>query len=200
MIAAALEISDIAVHAPGTYLAIAGLVALDAVLPIAPSETLMVAAGVAVSEGPLSFPLVTVSGFIGALAGHSVLYLLGMLGGPALRRRLFRTEAATAQLATAERALGRRTWILIVADFVPIGRTAAMFAAGALELPPRRFYAFVLPGALIWSSFYALLGLAGGSVFEQGWQALAASLCAALLIGAAGELAHRLRRPSRPRS
>ncbi len=91
MITAALEISDIAVHAPGTYLAIAGLVALDAVLPIAPSETLMVAAGVAVSEGPLSLGLVVLSGFVGALAGHSVLYLLGTLGGPALRRRLFRT-------------------------------------------------------------------------------------------------------------
>ncbi len=71
-----------------------------------------------------------------------------------------------------------------------------MFAAGALELPPGRFYAYVLPGALIWSSFYALLGLAGGSVFEQGWQALVASLSAALLIAALGELAHRLRRRS----
>lgn len=193
MIAAALDISDIAVHALRTYLAIAGLVTLDAVLPIAPSETLMVAAGVAVADGPLSLPLVILSGTAGALTGHSILYALGALGGPTLRRRLFRSSDAAAALARAEATLRRRTWLLIVSDFIPVGRTAAMFAAGVLRLAPARFYAYVVPGALLWSTFYTLLGLAGGSVFEQGWQALGASLGAALLIAAAGELAHRWR-------
>lgn len=197
MVSAALDISDLAAHSPRTYLAIVGLVALDAVLPIAPSETLVVAAGVEVAQGPLSLPMVIAAAFAGALAGHTVLYGIGALGGPALRRRLFSTPRGTAQLAWAEQALEARTWLLIVSDFVPIGRTAAMFAAGALGLPPRRFYTFVVPGAVLWASFYALLGVAGGSVFEEGWQAFAASISAALLIALAGEAAHRVRRRSR---
>jgi membrane-associated protein len=200
VISAALDISDLAANSPRTYLAIVGLVTLDAVLPIAPSETLLVAAGVEIAQGPLSLPLVIAAGTAGALIGHSLLFALGILGGPGLRGRLFNTPRGAAQLAWAERALRDRTWILIVSDFVPIGRTATMFAAGALGVAPRRFYAFVVPGAVLWASFYTLLGLAGGSVFEQGWQALAASISAALLIAAAGEAAHRLRRRSRPLS
>jgi membrane-associated protein len=200
LLSAALDISDLAAHSPRTYLAIVGLVTLDAVLPIAPSETLIVAAGVEVADGPLSLPLVIAAGVTGALAGHSILYALGALGGPGLRRRLFSTPRGAAQLEWAERALEARTWLLIVSDFVPIGRTAAMFAAGALRLPARRFYAFVIPGALLWASFYTLLGIAGGSVFEEPWQAFAASISAALLIAVAGEAAHRLRGRSRPLS
>ncbi|HEX2435719.1 MAG TPA: hypothetical protein VHI76_03615 [Solirubrobacterales bacterium] len=53
------------------------LVALDAVLPIAPSETLVVAGGVLAADGALSLPLLSAAAATGALTGHTVLYLLG---------------------------------------------------------------------------------------------------------------------------
>ena len=69
--------------------------------------------------------------------------------GPASEAVLER-EGARAS-ARRERLVPERTWLLIVSDFVPGGRTAAMFAAGALGLPTLRFYGFIVPGALLWA-------------------------------------------------
>ena len=187
------SLTDLVTDSPLTYLVVVGLVALDAVLPIAPSETLVVTGGVLAAEDGLSLPLVAAAAATGALAGHSVLYVLGRRSAASIRDRLFRGERAQRRLDRAAALLRERTWILIVSDFLPGGRTAAMFAAGALDLPATRFYAFVVPGAILWASFYALLGYAGGSVFESDWEALAASLGAALMLGAIAEAVHRLR-------
>lgn len=97
-------------------------------------------------------------------------------------------------MRVAERLVHERTWLLIVSDFVPGGRTAAMFAAGALGLPATRFYSFVVPGALLWAVLYTLLGIAGGTLFEEGWGAFALSIGVALAIGAVAEAIYRFRR------
>jgi len=187
------SLSDLVTDSPLTYLVVAGLVMLDAVLPIAPSETLVVTGGVLAADGALSLPVLDAAAATGALTGHTILYFLGRAAGPPIRRRMFRTQSARNRLDRAATMLEERTWLLIVSDFLPGGRTAAMFAAGALDLPARRFYAFVAPGALLWSTFYALLGYAGGSAFESDWAALTVSIGAALLLGAAAEIVHRAR-------
>lgn len=188
------SLTDLVTDSPVTYLAVAGLVALDAVLPVAPSETLVVTGGVLAADGGLSLPILVAAAAGGALAGHTVLYLLGGRTAASIRTRLFRSERASRRLDRAAALLRERTWLLIVSDFLPGGRTAAMFAAGALDLPVHRFYAYVVPGALVWAIFYALLGYAGGSAFESDWEALAVSIAAALALGAIAEAVHRLRR------
>jgi membrane protein DedA with SNARE-associated domain len=50
------SLTDLVTDSPATYLVVAGLVALDAVLPIAPSETLIVSGGVLAADGDLSAP------------------------------------------------------------------------------------------------------------------------------------------------
>src|SRR5690606_19673970 len=107
--------------------------------------------------------------------------------------RIIRTEGAREAYARAKETLHARTWLLMVADFVPWGRTVLMYAAGAVVVPVRRFYAFAAPGAVIWASFYVGLGVVGGETFEQGWPALAASIGAVLVIGGIAELVHRAR-------
>jgi hypothetical protein len=47
--------------------------------------------------------------------------------------------------------------------------------------------------------FYTVLGIAGGSLFEEGWGAFAVSIGVALAIGVAAEAIYRFRRRS-PRS
>ena len=120
-------------------------------------------------------------------------------GNQATRRgHLFVVSApsGTGKTTVVERLVHERTWLLIVSDFVPGGRTAAMFAAGALGLPALRFYGFIVPGALLWAVFYTLLGIAGGSLFEEGWGAFAVSIGVALAIGVAAEAIYRFRRRS----
>jgi membrane protein DedA with SNARE-associated domain len=175
------------------YALVIGFVALDAVLPIAPSETLLAAGGVLVADGDLSFPLLVLAGALGAIAGHSFLFVVGRRLGPAAEARFVRGPRARRGFERTSDLLAQRTWLLIVADFLPAGRTVAMFAAGATGLPAPRFFAFVLPGALLWSSFYALLGFTGGSVFESRWPALAASVGAALVVAGGSEAVIRLR-------
>lgn len=68
-----------------------------------------------------------------------------------------------------------------------------MFAAGALGIPATRLYAFVIPGALLWSTLYALIGHVGGSALH-GWRSFAVSIGAAMSIAAIAEVIQRLRR------
>jgi membrane-associated protein len=194
------SLTDLVTDSPATYLVVLGLVALDALLPIAPSETLVVTGGVLAADGGLSLPLLDVAAATGALAGHSFLYLLGRRTAPSIRDRLFRGERAQRRLDGAAALVRERTWLLIVSDFLPAGRTAAMFAAGALGLPARRFYRFIVPGALVWALVYTLLGIAGGSLFEEGWGAFAVSIGVAVAIGLVAEAIYRFRRrtPRRP--
>jgi membrane-associated protein len=189
------DLSDLS-DSPASYLAALALVALDAAFPVAPSETVLVTGGILIERGDLIAPLFVLAAASGAVLGDSILFGLGNRAGPGLRAKLFSREKAQERLRIAERLVHERTWLLIVSDFVPGGRTAAMFAAGALGLPAARFYGFIVPGALLWAVFYTLLGIAGGSLFEEGWGAFAASIGVALAIGVAAETIYRFRRRS----
>jgi membrane-associated protein len=192
------DLSDLS-DSPASYLAALALVALDAVFPLAPSETVLVTGGILIERGDLIAPLFVLAAACGAVLGDSILFGLGGRAGPGLRAKLFSSEKARERLRVIERLLHERTWLLIVSDFVPGGRTAAMFSAGALGVPAPRFYSFIVPGALLWAVFYTLLGIAGGSLFEEGWGAFALSIGVALAIGVVAEAIYRFRRRS-PRS
>jgi membrane-associated protein len=187
------DLSDFS-DSPASYLAVLALVALDAVFPLAPSETALVTGGILIERGDLNAPLFVLAAACGAVLGDSILFGLGSRTGPGLQARMFSSERARERLRIAERLVHERTWLLIASDFLPGGRTAAMFAAGALGLPAPRFYRFIVPGALLWAVVYTLLGIAGGSLFEEGWGAFAVSISVAVAIGVVAEAIYRFRR------
>ena len=55
---------------PTVYLVVFGLVMLDAIFPLAPSETLLVSGGVLVASGDIAIVPLVLAGAAGALAGH----------------------------------------------------------------------------------------------------------------------------------
>lgn len=128
------DLSDLS-DSPASYLAVLALVALDAVFPVAPSETVLVTGGILIERDDLIAPVFVLAAACGAVLGDSILFGLGSRAGPGLRAKLFSSERARERLRVVERLVHERTWLLIVSDFVPGGRTAAMFAAGALGLP-----------------------------------------------------------------
>lgn len=139
----------------------------DAVLPLLPSETVVVTGGVLSAQGVMYLSLVIAAGAVGALLGDLVSHLIGRYAGPWARRRLFRGERAQRTLAWAEKALEERgASIIVLGRFVPGGRTAVTFISGAVGYPTRRFVAVDAAGALIWASYAALLGRIGGKAFE----------------------------------
>ena len=178
------------------YAAIFLVAAFDALVPIFPSETAVITAGVVASAGELAIGLVIVCAAVGAAAGDHAAYAIGRRYGNHLTRRSGRSLVSPERIAWAERQFATRgTQLLVVGRFVPGGRTAVTLTAGTLRVPWRRFVLLDAAAATIWASYAAALGYFGGAAFEENpWRglilALAVAFAAALLV----EVVRRLRR------
>jgi membrane-associated protein len=180
---------------PWTYAVILGVAALDAVLPLVPSETTVISAGVLAGAGDLQLGLVIAAGAAGAYAGDSSAYLIGRRADERLKRTLFRGDKGARREAWAEGMLERHGGPLIFgARFVPGGRTATTVSAGVLRMRWARFAAFAAAAALGWASYAALMGYIGGRAFEHNplWGLLVGFGLAALTFLAV-EVARRIR-------
>jgi membrane protein DedA with SNARE-associated domain len=68
----------------------------------------------------------------------------------------------------AGRQLERRgPSLLIVARFIPGGRTASTFMAGRTAYPLRRFTPATVGAGVLWASFATMLGYVGGHAFHE---------------------------------
>jgi membrane protein DedA with SNARE-associated domain len=137
-------------HFPHANFAAALLVlavaATDVLFPILPAETVLITAAVLASHGDLSIWILVPAAAIGGFLGDNVSFWLGRRIGDPVARRLFRGERARARLAWAERAIARHGPVLIVvARFLPGGRSGTTFAAGttasSCAVPSARWYA-----------------------------------------------------------
>ena len=159
---------ELASASPWTYAVILAVAALDAVLPLVPSEATVISAGVLAGAGDLQLAFVIAAGAAGAYAGDSSAYWLGRGLDDRLERRLFRGAKGAERRAWAEGALDRHGGPLIFgARFIPGGRTATTVTAGALTMRWARFAAFAAVAAIGWASYAALLGYIGGRAFED---------------------------------
>jgi membrane-associated protein len=181
---------------PLTYLAVLGACALDAVLPIVPSEAVVIAASVLATRGEVSIWLVALAAAAGGFLGDTGSYGLGRTAGAAAARRLFRSPKAKGRLKWAGEALDRHgATIIVVARFVPGGRTATTFTAGTVRLAWPRFAAADAVGATLWAAYATGLGYLGGETFERRpLSAFLFGLGVALLVVLIVEVARRLRR------
>jgi membrane-associated protein len=140
-------------------LAVVFLVAgLDAVLPFMPSETTVVACGVAAAEtGRPALSLLIAVSAAGAYAGDQLSFRIGRRLSMRLRRP-----------GSVYRLLHRRGGVVIVfARYLPGGRSATALGAGLVGYPAARFHWYTAAGVLLWAVEAALLGYLGGSLFED---------------------------------
>jgi membrane protein DedA with SNARE-associated domain len=170
--------------------------AADVLLPVVPSETALIAAGVAAGVGELEITGVIAAGMAGAILGDNASYLVGRRVGRPVVDRLFRGCNARERLARVERLLGSRgPEIIVVARFVPGGRTAATLSAGVTRLGwPTRFLPYTVAAGLVWASYAALLGYVGGRLFvDRPLIGLLVALTLAAVLALAIEAVRRLR-------
>ena len=175
------------------YVAIFGIVTVDAFFPLVPGETSVVTGAILAANDELSVVIVFASGMAGALAGDNVSYLLGDRLGSGAQRWLFKGAKGRARVQWARRQLqDRGPAIIVAARFVPGGRTAATFSAGALEYRWRYFIAAAVVAAGLWSAFSTALGWFGGNAYKESlWKPLAIAAAFAVLVALAGELYRR---------
>jgi membrane protein DedA with SNARE-associated domain len=185
-----------------SYGVIFAIAMLDAFFPIVPSETVAITGGVLAGSGDLSLPLVILCASTGAIVGDNISYGIGTWVGEHTIKRWFRSEKAHGRLVWAERHLGERGgYLIVIARFIPGGRTAVTFACGYLKtFRWRRFIVFDVIAGLVWGNYTGLLGYVGGKQFEEEpWKGLLLAFgMAVLLVGVVELVRHRRRRRSRP--
>jgi len=199
-----VDLAQDALTSPWGYVALFTFAALDAVIPMVPSESLVITAGVFAASGEPSLALVVVAAGLGALAGDHVSFFIGRTAGTRLIRRAKPGSRSRAAFDWASVALFERGGIiLIIARYIPGGRTAATLTMGAVGYPLRSFTLFDAVAAFSWALYSASIGYLGGQAFEEDpIKGLALGLGLALLLAAVIELVRHLRgrRSARPRN
>lgn len=171
-----------------TYLLVLVLAAFDVVVPVLPSESVVILGGVLAWQGRLHpVPLIAAAA-VGAVLGDHMSYGIGrwtQRGKPPPRGRdRRRSKVARLQAWAGEQLERRGPSVLIVARFVPGGRTAGTFVAGRTAYPLRRFTPTTMLAGGLWAGFAVALGYAGGTTFHD-QTLLATGLGILLAVGAA---------------
>lgn len=191
------EFSHLVADASGwAYVVVLAFAVVDALLPIVPSEASVITAGVVAASGDLLLPAVIAAAAVGAFAGDNLAYLLGRRFGGRVQERFLRGPKAQRRVEWAQRQLKERGGeMVIVARFIPGGRTAVTLSAGTLDFPWRRFATFDAIAAAVWALYASLLGYFGGRAFEnEPWKGLVLAFAIAVAAGGCVELVRWWRR------
>ena len=189
--------TDLVSNASGwAYAILFALAFLDALIPVVPSESSVITAGAVAAHGGLSLPLVILFAATGAFAGDNLSYWIGARYGTRINARFFQSEKAKARIAWAHRQVQERGGeLILIARFIPAGRTVVTLSSGTLGYPWRRFVLFDAIAATIWALYAALLGYAGGHAFEaQPWKGLLLAFAIAFAVTGGVELVRWWRR------
>jgi len=179
-----------------SYLIVFAVAMIDAFFPIVPSEATAIAAGVVAGAGGLSVELCILAAALGAIAGDNICFAIGHFLGFRVERRFFSGEKSQKRLKWAQEMLEKRGgYLIVVARFIPGGRTVTAFTCGFVETYPwRRFLMFDVLAGVIWGSYTVLLGYFGGKTFEeQPWKGLLLAFGVAIAVTGTVEAARHLR-------
>ncbi|WP_449488609.1 DedA family protein [Streptomyces purpurascens] len=176
------------------------LVLLGALVPVIPTGALVSSAAVVAvhQASPFSLAMVFLTASLAAFLGDATLYWLGRRG---LRSRngsrwleAIRARAPEDRLAQAQEKLAAHgVAVLVLSRLVPAGRIPVMLACLLAEWPLRRFSRGNLPACLAWAVTYQLIGILGGSLFDEPWEGVVAAIALTLVISAVPSLVRRVR-------
>ncbi|NUW38007.1 DedA family protein [Nonomuraea sp. SMC257] len=157
---AIMDLVTQAMSSPWLYAALFALALLDGFFPIVPAETSVITAAVFAASGETNLALVILVAALGAFIGDHVSYLIGNKAAGRLRERK--------AFVWARRALAERGGlVLVVARYIPGGRTATTLTMGAVRHPLRSFTFFDAIAASSWAVYSGLIGFFGGMAFEN---------------------------------
>lgn len=163
-------IGVVARHADSAY-AVIFLAALLEAIPIlgslVPGSTIIVALSALVPGGDLRLAPVLAAAIAGAVVGDGLAYFIGRRS----QREVLNSWPMSKYPAIMEQAEAffRRygTLAVLFARFVPPVRAVVPITAGALGMPPQRFYPVNVAAILLWAPAHILPGVLAGSAAEQ---------------------------------
>ena len=163
------ELVENAVGSPWIYVALFAFAAIDAFLPLVPSESLVISAGVFAASGsePDLIPIILAAA-AGAFLGDHISYFIGRTAGKKLMERAQPGSKKQKAFRQAHKLIEDRGGvILIVCRYIPGARTAITLTAGAVRYELRKFSFFDAIAALSWAIYSAMVGYIGGEAFEE---------------------------------
>ena len=153
---------------PWFYLAIFSIALLDSVVPIVPSESLVIIGGVSAGLHELHWSLVIVAAATGAFAGDNISYQIGHRFSNSLRKRYERSAKGQRRFHWAHDQIKLRGGeLLITARFIPGGRTLLTLSCGITNQNRRWFVKWIAVATPIWAMYGTLLGFIGGRSFQD---------------------------------
>lgn len=159
------------------------VVLFGAIVPVVPTGAAVSgAATLAFHDNPASFVFVIAAGAAGAYLGDLVMYGMCRLGGEQLARRLRWLRDEEHLAAVKQRLRRSQIPVLLVSRLIPGGRVPVLLAAAFLGLSWRTFVVANAPACALWAAVYAGIGVAGGSIFPEPWQGVAAAVVLILAV------------------
>ena len=193
-------IEDAVLHAAGQWwvlLAVYLLCTVDGFFPVVPSESVIVAlASISGTADTVSLWWLWLTGALGAITGDQIAYSLGRAIGID-RFRWTRTRSVRRAIGSARRALdGHGAMVICTARYIPGGRVAVNYTAGATGYPRLRFTLLDVFAAFLWSAYS--IGIAKATT---GWMdnTLLQITVAVVAAAAVGRRAARARLAEGPR-
>ncbi|MFD7729759.1 DedA family protein [Kitasatospora phosalacinea] len=178
---------------PAWYCALALVAVLgDAFLPFLPSGTLVILAVLKTGQVGGS-PLLLAAGVaVASFLGDLLLLNLARRGAPAVHRGLARRPRLAESVERVQQALTGRTTsraaaaIVIIARFVPAGRTVLDVAVGhSTNHRPWTFLRWSAVAGVVWAAYIVTLGWLNQHWFDTAWLSFAISCLAATAISSA---------------
>lgn len=158
-------------RAIGDYglLAVFGLMSLESMGVLIPSEAISPFAGYLVSQGKLGLPTAVGAGVLGNLTGSWVAYLIGFLGGRELWVRYGRYVGLREHhLKAAERWFDKHGELTVfISRCLPGVRTFISFPAGAAKMSFLKFTLYSFLGCVPWVFALTYIGYFLGESWER---------------------------------
>jgi len=177
------------------------LVLIGALVPVVPTGALVSSAAVVAFHQSAPFALLLVFGVsaLAAFLGDITLYWLGQRGmrsknGSRWLENL-RDRAPEDRLAQAQEKLrDHGIAVLVLSRLVPAGRIPVMLACLLAKTPLRTFARGDVPACLAWAATYQVIGILGGSLFDEPWEGVVAAVALTLAISVTPSLWRRVRK------
>lgn len=156
-----------------------------ALVPLVPTEPVLVGMGVLAATGAVPLPIVILVATVACSISDHLLYAFGRVAGARALARFGRPSmlAATDWLTRHITRWGAP--ILVVGRWLPAGGTVGAVLTGTLRWRLPRFTPASVVGSALWSTYVALIGYFGGELTGAPLAGLVVSLAIAAVIGIA---------------